>query len=60
MATTRTHLLASNKHAWRYEMLLFIVGFMVAFGFAAWFVYGMIKDVFVSISLKKWLLKSRK
>ena len=60
MANTRVNQFFSNKHAWFYELVLFVAGFMVAFGFTTWFVYGMIKDVFASVSIKAWVTKIKK
>jgi Na+/H+-dicarboxylate symporter len=57
MASMRTNQFLSNK---LFELLLFIVGVVVASGFTAWLLYGMIKDAFVSISIRDLVKKIRK
>ncbi len=59
MTTPRTTAFYPYLHSWLRSFLLGIVGFMVAFGVTSWFLYGMIKDIFLTVSIRAFVVKIR-
>lgn len=52
MAITRSNQFFSKQYSWRYELLFFVLGCLITFGFVTWFKYGMIKNSLVSLSIR--------
>lgn len=52
MVITRSNQFFSKQFSWRYELLFFVVGCLITFGFVVWLKYGIIKNSVISFSIR--------